>query len=197
MAEKMEIVFATNNQHKLSEVRSIVEQNIVIKSLSDIGFSGDIPETNPTIAQNASQKSHYIFDRYNFNVFADDTGLEIEALNGEPGVYSARYAGASCSFEDNMNKVLEKMHGVANRNARFITVISLIISGKEYLFEGIVNGIITTEKYGEKGFGYDPIFMPSGYDITFAQMPAEQKNKISHRALATAKLIDFLNSKVK
>lgn len=190
----MELIFATNNLHKLSEIRAILKDKFQIKSLKDIGFVGDIPETNPTILENASQKSHFIYDRYKINCFADDTGLEIEALNGEPGVYSARYAGEKATYEDNMYKTLREMNGKTNRNARFITVISLIIDGKEYFFEGIVNGIITTEPHGFDGFGYDPIFMPEGYDITFAQMSAELKNSISHRGLAMQKLVDFLNN---
>lgn len=190
----MELIFATNNLHKLSEIRAILKDKFQIKSLKDIGFVGDIPETNPTILENASQKSHFIYDRYKINCFADDTGLEIEALNGEPGVYSARYAGEKASYEDNMYKTLREMNGKTNRNARFITVISLIIDGKEYFFEGIVNGIITVEPHGSDGFGYDPIFMPEGYDITFAQMSAELKNSISHRGLAMQKLVDFLNN---
>lgn len=190
----MELIFATNNLHKLSEIRAILKDKFQIKSLKDIGFVGDIPETNPTILENASQKSHFIYDRYKINCFADDTGLEIEALNGEPGVYSARYAGEKASYEDNMYKTLREMNGKTNRNARFITVISLIIDGKEYFFEGIVNGKITVEPHGSDGFGYDPIFMPEGYDITFAQMSAELKNSISHRGLAMQKLVDFLNN---
>ncbi|MBN2893545.1 MAG: non-canonical purine NTP diphosphatase [Bacteroidales bacterium] len=188
----MEIVFATNNKHKISEISAILGNNFDLKSLNDIGFSGDIPETNPTIPENASQKSHFIYDRYKINVFADDTGLEIEALNGAPGVYSARYAGEHCSFEDNVTKVLLEMEGKTNRNARFITVISLILNDKEYFFEGIVNGQITTERHGAKGFGYDPIFRPDGYNITYAEMSADKKNAMSHRALATQKLVEFL-----
>ena len=192
--KKMEIVFATNNMHKLEEVQEKLPEFIKLKSLKDIGFSGDIPETGNTLEENASQKSHYIHERYHIDCFADDTGLEIEALNGDPGVYSARWAGEHCSFDDNMNKVLEQMNGKTNRKARFRTVISLIIDDKEYQFEGIVNGTILTEKHGEKGFGYDPIFMPEGYNISFAEMPLSEKNKISHRALAVNKLVDFLRT---
>lgn len=188
----MEIIFATNNNHKLSEISAILGEKIKLKSLKDIGFEGDIPETNPTILENASQKSHYIYDRFKVNVFADDTGMEVEALNGSPGVYSARYAGENCSFEDNVAKVLKEMEGETNRKARFVTVISLILDGKEYFFEGIVNGIITTERHGSEGFGYDPIFKPDGYDITYAEMTAELKNSMSHRGLATKKLVEFL-----
>jgi len=188
----MEIVFATNNIHKLSEISAILGQEFNLKSLKDIGFEGDIPETNPTIIENASQKSHYIYDRYKVNTFADDTGLEVEALDGRPGVYSARYAGEGCSYEDNMWKLLGEMNGKTNRKARFITVISLILDHKEYFFEGIVNGLITTEPFGSEGFGYDPVFIPEGFDKTYAQMSKTEKNKISHRGLATLKLIDFL-----
>jgi XTP/dITP diphosphohydrolase len=189
----MELVFATNNQHKIKEVSPLINGSFRLLSLNDIKCYEEIPETCATIAGNASQKSHYIFDKFSINCFADDTGLEIEALNGEPGVYSARYAGERCSFQDNIDKVLEKMHGKTNRKARFRTVISLIIDGNELQFEGIVNGTILTEKKGVDGFGYDPIFQPEGYDITFAEMTLEEKNKISHRGLATQKLIDFLN----
>lgn len=188
----MKLVFATNNLHKLREVSEIVKTGFSIVSLSDINCTEDIPETQETIEGNASQKSHYVFDKFGYNCFADDTGLEIEALNGEPGVYSARYAGESCSFEDNINKVLSKMEGLTNRNARFKTVFSLIIDSKEYFFEGIVNGEILNERHGSGGFGYDPIFRPAGYELTFAELSAEEKNKISHRGIATQKLADFL-----
>ncbi len=189
----MKIVFATNNQHKLEEVRKAVGDKHQIVSLKDIGFNEDIPETQATLEGNARQKSMYIYERFGLNCFADDTGLEIEALNGEPGVYSARYAGEKASFEDNMNKVLENMEGEINRKALFRTVISLIINGEEMQFEGICPGTIMTEKYGEDGFGYDPIFMPDGFNETFAELSLEQKNKISHRGLATQKLFDYLN----
>ncbi len=191
----MELVFATNNKHKISEITAILPKGFILKSLSDIGFSGDIPETNPTIKENASQKSHFIYDRYKTNVLAEDTGLEIEALNGAPGVYSARYAGEHCSFEDNVKKVLSEMEGKTNRNARFITIISLILFDNEYFFQGIVNGKIIDKKIGGGGFGYDPIFIPNRYNETYAQMSTELKNKISHRALATQKLIEFLKSR--
>jgi len=188
----MEIVFATNNKHKISEIAAVLPKEISLKSLSEIGFSGDIPETNPTIKENASQKSHYIYDRFKINVLAEDTGLEIEALNGAPGVYSARYAGEHCSFEDNVIKVLKEMGRKTNRKARFITIISLILNDKEFFFEGIVNGHIINEPIGNQGFGYDPIFIPDGYNETYAQMSSEIKNKISHRALATQKFINFI-----
>lgn len=189
----MELVFATNNQHKIKEISPLINGSFRLLSLNDIKCFEEIPETSETIAGNASQKSHYIWDKFSINCFADDTGLEIEALNGEPGVYSARYAGKACSFQDNIDKVLEKMQGENNRKARFRTVISLIIDGNEMHFEGIVNGTILSEKKGIEGFGYDPIFQPEGYDITFAEMILEEKNKISHRGIATRKLVDFLN----
>lgn len=189
-----ELVFATNNQHKLNEVSSILKDKVIIRSLKDIDCDTDIPETANTLEGNARMKSFYIYDRYGLNCFADDTGLEIEALNNEPGVYSARYAGENKSSEDNMLKVLANLQNVTNRKARFRTVISLIIDGKEYLFEGVVNGEIIKEKRGEAGFGYDPIFVPEGYDLTYAQLGIDIKNKISHRALAINKLCDFLKN---
>lgn len=188
------LIFATNNQHKLQEIRQILKQKIQIKGLKDIGFQGEIPETNPTLEGNALQKARYIHERYHTNCMADDTGLEIEALNGKPGVYSARYAGENCSYEDNMQKVLLEMKGKTNRNAKFRTVIALILDNREYLFDGEISGIITTEKHGTKGFGYDPIFLPDGESLTFAELPPERKNEISHRGLATGKLVKFLNT---
>lgn len=189
----MKIVFATNNAHKLEEIRKAVGDKHEIVSLKEIGFDEDIPETHSTLEGNASEKAFHIFNRFNLNCFADDTGLEIDALNGEPGVYSARYAGEKATFEDNMNKVLEKMHSKTNRNAKFRTVISLITEGKEQQFEGECKGVIMTEKYGKDGFGYDPIFMPEGFQETFAEMNLEDKNEISHRGIATKKLIEYLN----
>ncbi len=189
----MELVFATNNLHKIKEISPLINGSFRLLILNDIKCFEEIPETSETIAGNASQKSQYIWKKFSINCFADDTGLEIEALNGEPGVYSARYAGEKCSFQDNIDKVLAKMQNITNRKARFRTVISLIIDGNELQFEGIVNGSILAEKKGVDGFGYDPIFQPEGYDITFAEMTLEEKNKISHRGLATQKLIDFLN----
>lgn len=189
----MELVFATNNQHKIKEISPLINGSFRLLSLNDIKCFEEIPETSETIAGNASQKSQYIWKKFSINCFADDTGLEIEALNGEPGVYSARYAGKTCSFQDNIDKVLDKMQGESNRKARFRTVISLIIDGNELQFEGIVNGTILTEKKGVDGFGYDPIFQPEGYDITFAEMTLEEKNLISHRGIATRKLVDILN----
>lgn len=188
----MELVFATNNQHKINEVAPLMPASIKLIGLKQLGFNGDIPETADTLEGNASMKSYFIYNQYNTNCFSDDTGLEIDALNGEPGVYSARYAGKGCSFKDNIMKVLSKLRGIENRKAKFRTVISLIIDGKEYLFEGKIEGQIIKEVKGSEGFGYDPIFLPDGYNITFAQMPLEQKNVISHRALAVKKLVDFL-----
>ncbi len=191
-----ELIFATNNKHKLEEIRQILQDKLLIKSLSEIGFNEDIPETNPTLEGNALQKAHYIFDRYHTNCMADDTGLEIEALGGKPGVYSARYAGEKCSFEDNMNKVLAEMKNETNRKAKFRTIIALIWDGKEYLFEGEVTGIITTKKHGKGGFGYDPIFLPDGKSLTFAELPPEEKNRISHRGRATEKMVAFFNNMI-
>ena len=190
----MKLVFATNNVHKLNEIRNLAGSNFKIVSLSDMGWVDEIPETGKTIEDNASQKAFYIYEKYKFDCFADDTGLEIEALDKRPGVYSARYAGESCNFDDNMNKVLTELQGITNRKACFRTVISLVIQGKEVRFEGRVDGVILNEKQGEKGFGYDPIFQPDGYKQTFAEMPLELKNAISHRGLATQKLITFLKN---
>lgn len=187
------IVFATNNKHKLQEIKNILKDDFEVLSLLDIGFNEDIPETGDTLSENASQKSHTIYGRFNIDCFSDDTGLEVESLNGRPGVYSARYAGEGCSFGDNVNKLLHELQGHDNRNAAFSTVISLILNGKEYQFEGRIEGQITNAKFGKGGFGYDPIFKPNGFDITFAEMDAETKNRISHRALATKKLVAFLN----
>ncbi len=193
----VELIFATNNKHKLHEIRQILKNRLTIKSLSEIGFNEDIPETNPTLEGNALQKARYIYDRYHTNCMADDTGLEIEALGGKPGVYSARYAGEKCSFTDNMNKVLDEMAEKTNRKAKFRTVIALIWDDREYLFEGEIIGVITPEKQGTGGFGYDPIFLPDGESLTFAELPLEHKNKISHRGLATEKLISFLKQEIK
>ena len=190
----MKLVFATNNVHKLNEIRNLAGSNFKIVSLSDMGWVDEIPETGNTIEDNATQKAFYIYEKYKFDCFADDTGLEIEALDKRPGVYSARYAGESCNFEDNMSKVLTELQGITNRKACFRTVISLVIQGKEVRFEGKVDGVILNEYRGNKGFGYDPIFQPNGYKQTFAEMPLELKNAISHRGLATQKLIAFLKN---
>lgn len=187
-----QIVFATNNAHKLKEVRFALKDIYQVKSLNEIGFDEDIPEPFETLEENAFTKSKTIFDKFKIDCFADDTGLEVEALNGAPGVYSARYAGPECSFEDNVKKLLEELDGESNRKARFRTMISLILYGKEYYFEGIVNGVITKKRSGESGFGYDPVFKPNGYEQTFAEMDLNLKNQISHRGIAVLKLINFL-----
>ena len=188
----MKLVFATNNSNKLSEIRSLVPDGIEILSLKEINCNEELPETNPTLKENALQKARYVFDNYGFNCFADDTGLEIDALGGEPGVYSARYAGEDCSAEDNMKKVLYKLEGEENRKANFRTVIALIIDGKETLFEGECKGEITQTKSGVEGFGYDPIFIPNGYQLTFAEMNKVEKGAISHRGKAIKRLVAFL-----
>ena len=188
-----QLVFATNNAHKLTEVRAAVAGKIKLLSLNDINCHDDIAETGSTFKQNAAIKSHFIHHKYHINCFADDSGLEIDALNGEPGVYSARYAGEHGNHAANNQKVLEQLKGVANRKARFVTVISLIWEDKEYFFEGTVEGSIRTELSGSEGFGYDPIFQPDGFDITFAEMSLAQKNAISHRGRAVEKLVKFLN----
>ena len=187
----MKLVFATNNPNKLSEIRSLFPEGIQILSLDDINFLEEIPETKETLEGNALQKAKYIFDNFGYNCFADDTGLEIDILNGEPGVYSARYAGNECNAEENMNKVLSKLEGHKNRKATFRTVIALIIEGQEYFFEGKCQGFISKNKSGKQGFGYDPIFIPLEYNITFAEMTKEEKGKISHRGKAVRKLVHF------
>ena len=194
---KKEIVFATNNEHKLSEIRSILGSDFEVKSLNDIGCHDEIPEDFETLEDNAAQKAQYIFDKYHVDCFADDTGLEVEVLNGEPGVHSARYAeGTDHDSEANMNKLLQKLEGEENRNARFRTVIALIQQGeseaKMSMFQGTVYGVITKEKSGAEGFGYDPIFQPDGYDMTFAELGNDIKNSISHRAHAVSKLAEYL-----
>ena len=185
-------VFATNNSHKLKEVAAIVGSQIELLSLQDIGCHDDIPETADTLEGNALQKARYVYERYHVDCFADDTGLEVEALGGAPGVYSARYAGEGHNAEENNRKLLHELEGKDNRRARFRTVFALIINGKEHLFEGIVRGEIITKKRGVAGFGYDPVFQPEGFTQTFAEMGDEQKNRISHRALAVQKLCNFL-----
>jgi len=188
------LVFATNNDHKLRELKEILSSEFELLSLNDIGCTDDIPETGTTLEVNAAQKSFYIWDKYGINCFADDTGLEIEALGNEPGVYSARYAGEGRNATDNMLKVLGKLKNEINRKARFRCVISLIINGEEKQFEGIVDGKILDEKHGVAGFGYDPIFMPDGFSQSFAEMSAEEKNQVSHRGRAVKKLVDYLKS---
>lgn len=188
----MDIVFATNNKHKLQEVKHIIGDTFNIISLNELQCFDDIPETENTLEGNALLKARYIHERFHCNCFADDTGLEIEALDGKPGVFSARYAGEQCSFEDNINKILLELEGKTNRKALFRTVIALIINDKEYLFEGNIKGEIIENKKGISGFGYDPVFIPEGYSETFAEMGNDLKNTISHRALATQKLTQFL-----
>ena len=191
----MKIVFATNNKHKLEEIKDILGKDFEIVSLAEIGCHEDIPETGLTLEENARQKTTYIVEHYNHDCFADDTGLEVDALNGEPGVHSARYAeGTDHDSEANMRKLLSKMSNVKDRTARFCTVISLIINGVEHQFEGRVEGRIATEKHGKEGFGYDPIFIPEGYDKSFAELGEEVKNQISHRARAVKKLAEYLSS---
>lgn len=189
-----QLVFATNNAHKLEEVSEKLNGNIKLLSLNDINCHDDIPETGTTFNQNASLKSCYIFNRYRLNCFGDDSGLEIDALNGEPGVYSARYAGEHGNHAANIQKVLQNMQSASNRNARFRTVISLIWEGQEHFFEGAVEGTIRHELSGNGGFGYDPIFQPDGYNITFAEMTMTQKNAISHRAKAVEQMAAFLST---
>ena len=187
-----ELVFATNNKHKLQEVSQMLEGIVHIKSLSDAGLSGDIPETADTLEGNALQKARWVYERTGSDCFADDTGLEVDALGGRPGVYSARYAGEHCTFDDNINKMLAEMDGKTNRKACFRTVICLLEHGEPRYFEGRVDGTILTERYGKEGFGYDPIFMPDRFAVSFAEMPLEVKNHISHRGRAVAKLVEYL-----
>ncbi len=189
----MQLVFATNNLNKLKEVKQLLPKNITLLSLKDIDCFEDIPETQNTIEGNAKQKADYIKQHYGYDCFADDTGLEVEALNGEPGIYSARYAGKQRNAEDNMNKLLKELQPHQNRNAQFKTVIALQLNNQQYTFTGICKGNITTTKQGEKGFGYDPIFKPNDYTQTFAEMDLELKNKTGHRGKAVSQLVLFLN----
>lgn len=191
----MKIVFATNNKNKILEVQQMLPSTIEIISLESIDCFEEIPETADTIEENAIMKANYITKKYGYDCFADDTGLEVESLNGEPGVYSARYAGEQRNDDDNMNKLLKSLENKPNRNAQFKTVIALNLNGKQHLFTGIAKGEITLKKSGNQGFGYDPIFKPEGYDVTFAQLSLEIKNNISHRGKATKQLIDFLKTK--
>jgi len=189
----MQLVFVTNNLNKLKEVQAIMPQHIKLLSLAAISCFEDIPETQGTIEGNAIQKANYLKEHYGYDCFADDTGLEVEALNGEPGVFSARYAGPQRNAEDNTNKLLAKLKDKPNRNAQFKTVIALHFNGKLHTFTGICKGTITTKKHGEGGFGYDPIFKANGCDKTFAEISLEEKNRIGHRGKAVAELIKFLN----
>lgn len=186
------IVFATNNRHKLEEIRKITAGTLELLSLSDIGCNEEIDETGSTLDENAMIKAAYVQERTGYDCFADDTGLEVEALGGAPGVYSARYAGDACRAVDNMQKLLSEMKNLDNRKAHFRTVIALRLEGETHLFEGVIRGAIIREKRGSEGFGYDPIFVPEGYDRTFAELGSEVKNNISHRAVVTTKLMQFL-----
>jgi XTP/dITP diphosphohydrolase len=188
----MELIFATNNKHKLREINSIIGEEIILRDLSDVNITEDIPEKEPTLEGNALAKARYVHRRTGLNVFADDTGLETEALNGMPGVHSARFAGESKDSDANIAKLEKMLERKLNRNARFRTVIALIFNDKEYLFEGTVSGKIIDEKRGREGFGYDPVFIPEGFSKTFAEMSLVEKNKLSHRAKALDKLKDFL-----
>lgn len=190
----MQLVFATNNLNKLKEVQSLIPAHIKLLSLKDIGCFDDIPETQSTIEGNAIQKAQFIKKHYGYNCFADDTGLEVEALNGAPGVYSARYAGEKRDANDNMDLLLKNLNGDNNRNAQFKTIVSLIIDNNQQNFTGICKGEITINKHGEEGFGYDPIFKPNGYEQTFAEMDLSLKNSIGHRGRAISLLVNFLNS---
>lgn len=190
----MKLVFASNNKNKIQEIKHQLPPEIELLSLEDIGCLEDIPETADTIEGNAILKADYVTKNYGYNCFADDTGLEVDALNGAPGVYSARYAGEQKDANDNMNKILAELDGKTNRNARFKTVIALNINNKQHLFTGIVNGTITTEKTGNEGFGYDPVFKPEGLDVTFAQISLSEKALLSHRGRAVTQLISFLKS---
>lgn len=190
----MKLVFATNNLNKLKEVQALIPKHIQLLSLADINCHEDIPETQATIEGNAIQKAEYVKNKYGYDCFADDTGLEVKALNNQPGVYSARYAGSQRNADDNINKLLSNLEDKPNRDAQFKTVIALHLNGELKTFTGICKGEITEERHGKKGFGYDPIFKPKGYEKTFAEISLEEKNKIGHRGKAVQLLIDFLNN---
>lgn len=194
MKEVRKIVFATNNAHKLEEIRRIMGEEWHILSLKEIGCHADIPETGTTLKENAYQKAIYVREHYGYDCFADDTGLMVDSLDGAPGIYSARYAGTSHDSEANMNLLLENLADKDDRKAHFSTFICLIKGDETLFFEGRVDGVILKEKHGEEGFGYDPVFRPDGYDVTFAQMSGDEKNRISHRGRATVKLIDYLKN---
>lgn len=191
------LVFATNNRHKLQEVSEMLKGIVDIRSLAEMGLEGDIPETAGTLQGNALQKAQWVYDRTGMDCFADDTGLEVEALGGAPGVYSARYAGEHCSFDDNIDKLLAALDGEINRRADFRTVICLIENGEPRYFEGRVDGVILTERYGKEGFGYDPVFLPDRFAVSFAEMPLEVKNSISHRGRAVQALVEYLSENQK
>jgi len=190
----MELLFATNNKHKIREISDLLDEDFRIIGLSDVNITEDIPEEEDTLAGNALGKARYVHEKTGMNVFADDTGLEVDALGGEPGVFSARYAGEGKSFDDNIDKLLLRMEGLDDRRARFRTVIALIFESREYLFEGSVEGEILSGRRGTGGFGYDPVFRAEGYELTFAEIPLSEKNTISHRARAMRKLLEFLAS---
>jgi len=189
----MKLVFATHNLNKLKEIEQLLPKSIELLSLNDLFFTDEIEETASTLSENALIKAKHIYEKFGINCFADDSGLEVEALGGAPGVYSARYAGEDQNAENNMKKLLKELEGKSSRKATFKTVISLLLDGKEQYFEGLIEGEITFEKQGNQGFGYDPVFKPTGHTETFAQMTAQQKNSISHRARAVNKLVDFLS----
>lgn len=193
----MKLIIATNNAHKVEEIKSKLPKGVDVKSLREVNITEEIPEEQDTLEGNALQKARYIYENYGLNCFADDTGLEVEALGNAPGVYSARYAGQAHDSEANMKKLLSELNNATNRKARFRTVVALIIDGEEHLFEGEVSGRILEKKQGNEGFGYDPIFCPNGYTSSFAEMSLDEKNKISHRGRAVAKLIDFLQKSEK
>lgn len=193
-AEYMKLCFATNNTHKIEEVREMLGDNFDLLSLQDIGCKTELPENQDTLEGNSLEKAQYVWEQYQINCFADDTGLEVEALQGEPGVYSARYAGPQRNSEDNISLLLHKLQSKTNRTARFRTSITLILQGNIHQFEGIVQGKITESRLGDKGFGYDPVFMPDGYNRTFAQMNIAEKNSIDHRGKAVQAMVDFLKS---
>jgi len=189
------LIFATNNKHKVQEVRAALQGHVEVVSLAEAGLAGEIPETADTLQGNALQKAHWVWERTHTDCFADDTGLEVDALDGAPGVYSARYAGEHCSFDDNIDKLLAALKGKTDRKADFRTVICLIENGEPRYFEGRVDGHILTERHGAEGFGYDPVFMPDRFAVSFAEMPLDVKNSISHRGLAVAKLKEYLEAK--
>ncbi len=190
----MQLLFATQNKHKALEIQKMMSDGVIVKTLQDLNCDDDIPETGDTLEENALIKARYVYKKFGVNCFADDTGLEVEALNGRPGVLSARYAGEAKNADDNMNLLLQELQNETNRNARFRTTIALIIDGTEILFEGIVNGIILKEKSGNEGFGYDPIFKPMESNSSFAEMNLDEKNKISHRGRAIAQLVNYIKA---
>tara|TARA_B100000780_G_scaffold61297_1_gene39488 strand:+ start:601 stop:1182 length:582 start_codon:yes stop_codon:yes gene_type:complete len=192
----MNLIFATSNSNKLKEIKNLLPKEICINDLNSLNFFEEIPENENSIEKNAEFKANFIHSKYNINVFADDTGLEVRVLNGEPGVYSARYAGEDCDSNKNMEKLLKKLINKENRKARFKTVIALVLNNKLHHFEGIVNGTIAHSKKGDKGFGYDPIFIPEGYKKSFAELSLNEKNEISHRSIAVKKLINFIKNQL-